>query len=153
REGGRGFAGGSSLAHFLAEHGKKRNVRQLPPLTEQQILAWADAHYQRTRSWPTAKSRDIPDTGGEKWSAVDMALRHGVRHLVGGSSLAQLLAKHRGVRNRKALPDLTDEQILAWADAHHQRTGAWPTARSGAVEDAAGETWMAINLALNHGQR
>jgi hypothetical protein len=28
---------------------------------------------------------------------------------------------------------LTESQVLAWADAHHGRTGRWPRQRSGAV--------------------
>ena len=39
-------------------------------------------------------------------------------------------------RNR---PKLTTSQILARADAHHQRTGEWPGSRSGLVLDAPGE--------------
>src|SRR5262249_6645494 len=37
--------------------------------------------------------------------------------LTGGSSLAQLLAERRGVRNHLRLPRLTVEQIAAWAKA------------------------------------
>jgi hypothetical protein len=48
---------------------------------------------------------------------------------------------------------LTVELILAWAEAHHARTGQWPNQRSGPVADAPGETWNAVNLALNHGRR
>ena len=36
----------------------------------------------------------------------------------GGSSLPRLLAAHRGVRNRKQLPRLTERQIVRWARAH-----------------------------------
>jgi hypothetical protein len=43
---------------------------------------------------------------------------------------------------------LTIEQVLAWADAHHARTGRWPTASSGAVCDVPSETWTRINSAL-----
>jgi hypothetical protein len=48
---------------------------------------------------------------------------------------------------------LTVEQILAWADAHHARTGEWPEARSGPVLGEPGETWPAVNLALSRGGR
>jgi hypothetical protein len=48
---------------------------------------------------------------------------------------------------------LTVEQVLAWAEAHHARTGGWPAARSGAVHAAAGETWRALNKALSAGTR
>jgi hypothetical protein len=43
---------------------------------------------------------------------VDNALIYGHRNLPGGSSLAQLLARHRGVRNKRRLPILTEKVIL-----------------------------------------
>jgi hypothetical protein len=70
-----------------------------------------------------------------------------------GSSLPQLLAAARGVRNTSGLPQLTDGQVLAWARAHKRRTGAWPSYDSGPVEDAGGETWGGINMALYKGRR
>jgi hypothetical protein len=45
------------------------------------------------------------------------------------------------------------EQILAWADAHHARTGRWPTSASGPVADAPGERWRNIDGALRYGRR
>jgi hypothetical protein len=48
---------------------------------------------------------------------------------------------------------LTVEQILAWADLHHARTGRWPNQHSGAVAGAPGENWSAINQALWQGNR
>jgi hypothetical protein len=50
-------------------------------------------------------------------------------------------------------PPLTVAQILAWADDHRARTGAWPGAASGPVAGAAGETWAALNVALRLGHR
>jgi hypothetical protein len=43
--------------------------------------------------------------------------------------------------------------ILTWADAHHARTGAWPTARTGPIVEAPGETWMSVDKALSKGFR
>src|SRR5262245_25765063 len=137
----------------MAQELGARNIHDLPPLTIEQILKWADEHYARTGSWPTAKSGIIPNSGGEKWASVDMALRKGARGLPGGSSLARLLAEHRSTRNRKQLPPLTLEQILVWADAHYARTGTWPTAKSGPIVDAPGETWLAVDMALRMGRR
>jgi hypothetical protein len=54
------------------------------------------------------------DAADETWVNVDQALRQGLRGLRPGSSLARLLAKHRGKRNRKALPRYTLAQILTW---------------------------------------
>ena len=55
-------------------------------------------------------------------------------------------------RLRDAAPrPLTLEQILAWGDAHHERTGDWPKVKSGPLVDAAQETWSGINAALEVG--
>src|SRR5262249_50686037 len=78
---------------------------------------------------------------GEPWRAVDEGLRVGVRGLSGGSSLARFLAERRGVRNVQSLPRFSEKEILAWADAYHERTGSWPTSASGPIAEAPGETW------------
>jgi len=153
RRGLRSLPGGSSLAQLLADKCGARHLKRLQPLSEEQILQWADAHQQRIATWPTPNSGIIPGSDGEKWLSIDHALRSGSRSLPGGSSLAKLLAQHRGVRNRKQLPPLREEHILSWADAHVQRTGHWPTERSGAIPEAPGETWMAVQMALHNGLR
>ena len=48
---------------------------------------------------------------------------------------------------------MTRQQILAWADAHHRRTGAYPHVLAGPIEGAPGETWKAVQLALFEGLR
>ena len=153
RHGLRGLPGGGSLAKLLAQKQGARNPTSNLPLTEQKVLAWADAHHRRTGEWPTAKAVPIPGSGGETWAAIDTALRTGTRSLAGGSSLARLLAEHRGVRNHMALPPLTMKNILAWADRHHERTGSWPGEDSGNIPEAPGETWSAVSHALRRGNR
>jgi hypothetical protein len=54
---------------------------------------------------------------------------------------------------RADLPALSILQILNWADAHHARTGRWPTRNSGPVQEAPDETWGGINSALDQGWR
>ncbi len=153
RLGFRGLEGGSSLAQLLAEHRRVRNPAQLPRLSRQQILAWADAHRKRTGAWPTAQTGPVAGGLGETWRALDSALRIGLRGLPGGSSLARLLAERRGVRNLQDLPQLTLGQILAWADAHHRRTGEWPGDAPIPVADAPEETWAGLDTALRNGRR
>ncbi|HUY33859.1 MAG TPA: hypothetical protein VMV69_14005 [Pirellulales bacterium] len=148
RLGLRGLRQGSSLARLLAEQRGKRNRKALPPYSLKQILAWADVHRTRTGQWPNSASGSLGEAPGETWTAVDMALRNGIRGLPGGSSLARLLAQHRGVRNRASMGHLSRQQILAWVDAHQARTGMWPTCNSGPVSDAPGETWNAVDKAL-----
>jgi hypothetical protein len=57
------------------------------------------------------------------------------------------------MRSQIALPKLTVEQVLAWADAHHRQTGKWPHLESGKVYEQPSETWNAINCALYAGYR
>jgi hypothetical protein len=121
-------------------------------LTIDQILAWADAFHGLSDRWPNRHGGSIPGSGGENWSAVDAALTQGYRGLPKGGSLIKLLAEHRGYRHRSYLPPLSVEQILAWADEHHTRTGSWPTELSGPV-GTTGESWQAINRALRDGER
>jgi hypothetical protein len=46
---------------------------------------------------------------------------------------------------------LTVAQVLAWADAHHECMGQWPSQTSGPVAGAPGLTWEAVNKALLRG--
>lgn len=149
----RGLPGGSSLAQLLEEHRGICNPARLPALIEDEILAWADAHRKRTGRWPTARSGGVAEAPGETWLAVATALADGKRRLPGGDSLSRLLVRARGWRNKQALPSLTREQIRRWVRAHHRRTGAWPTRESGAVSNAPGETWNAIDIGLKRGRR
>jgi hypothetical protein len=152
--GHRGLPGGSSLAQLLAEYRGVKNIGALPPLTVEQILTWADAHYRRSGAWPTAGHGGVvTDAPQERWDLLDQNLRKGLRGLPSGLSLARLLAQEHGVRNRKELLSYNEEQILQWADAHHARTGQWPTRLSGPIADAPGETWNAVQVALSRGQR
>ena len=135
----------------------RRHYRQRwrkPPLSEDLILQWADDHFKHKGEWPTAELGAIRAAPNERWSAVSMALKAGVRDLPGGSSLARLLAERRNVRNRKGLPPVTVKRILHWADAYHARTGKWPNASSGPIPDPTpGETWLRIHKAINNGCR
>ncbi len=155
RAGSRGLPGGSSVARLLAACRGKRNKKQLPPLSEEEIAALADIHREHTGQWPTRKSGTVRASAvpGETWAQVNDALVVGLRGLPGGSSLAQLLAARRSVRNRKALPPLKEKLILRWADAHFARHGKYPSENAGPVEDAPGETWYNISAALREGTR
>lgn len=153
RKGRRGLRGQSSLARLLEQHRARRNIQALPPLSYKKILAWADAHHVRTGDWPNVNSGAVPDASGERWDAIDAALRQGHRGLAGGSSLLRLLVKKRGVRDPLNLPPLTIEQILHLADLHFHRSGKWPKYNDGSIVDAPGETWAAVDSALRYGKR
>ena len=157
QKGNRGLGGGSSLARLLAARRGVRNKKGLPHLTVPQILCWADAYHSRTGTWPQPKTKPggIPETNGETWLAVDSALRVGLRGLAGGSSLPQVLAEHRGVRNHADLPPLSVEQVLAWADAFHERAGEWPKQKHWpeVIPASGGETWGNVIQAIARGLR
>ena len=92
-------------------------------LTITAILSWADAYHERHGRWPNRFAGEVRECRWTTWRQVERALQDGFRGLRGGSSIAKLLAKHRGVRNIGELPKLTEGRILAWADAHFGRTG------------------------------
>ena len=94
----RGLPSGSSLAKLLAEQRGVRNIQDLPDLTVKQILSWADTHKAARGDWPNVKSGKVAGTD-ETWAGINAALYTGLRGLPRGSSLAKLLAEHRGVRN------------------------------------------------------
>ncbi len=153
RQGKRGFPGGSSVAHLLVTKRRIWSRGYRPKLTLKEILAWADAFHARLGRWPNYRDGAIPGTSGETWRSVHQALLEGLRGFPGGSSLAKLLARKRGVRNIQDLPRLTSGHILRWAKAHYRRTGAWPTADSGPVLEAPGERWANIDQAVRKGMR
>jgi hypothetical protein len=153
RKGRRGLAGWPSLADLLEAKRGVRNTRTVPPLTIDQILEWADDYHARRGKWPKKDSGRIAGIPGETWSTVSSALHSGGRGLEAGSSLAQLLMEHRGVRNHMALPKLSEEIILSWADTHFKQHGRWPTRDSGVVVGALDESWASLESALYAGLR
>jgi hypothetical protein len=151
--GRRSLPGGDSLARLLGRRVGLRNPQNLPPLSVETILGWADEHHRRTGSWPTENSGPVAAAPGERWPAVEDALRRGGRGLPGRSSLARLLAAQRGKRHRGRLPGLTVDEVLGWAAAHYRRAGRWPAVLSGPIPEAPGESWRAIEKALRRGRR
>lgn len=151
--GTRGLPGGDTLSRLLARNRGVRNRAGLPPLTIKKILRWADDHYRRFKKWPGQKSGPVIAAPGETWSRVVQALLTGGRGLPVKIPLGRLLFEQRGVRTVFSTPDLHINRILEWADAHHARHGHWPSKLSGPIEDAPGESWNAIHIALRTGTR
>jgi hypothetical protein len=85
RDGDRGLPGGDSLSRLLARERGARNHKALPPLREEEILAWAKEHKARTGTWPNLHSGPISTAPGETWGAVETALRESCRGLPGGA--------------------------------------------------------------------
>jgi hypothetical protein len=92
RAGCRGLRAGSSLSRLLLSTVFPDGKRNWRPLTIEQILAWADAHYAATGRWPKTKSGVVRGAPAEKWQNLYLALRKGLRGLAPGISLAALLA-------------------------------------------------------------
>jgi hypothetical protein len=152
RCGYRGLPGGSSLAKFLEKCRGVRLGRRPPPLSEKQILAWADAFFAERGKWPNEDSGPIVGTQ-EKWGGIERAFRKGLRGLPGGSSLRQFLTRRRGARNQQRLPPLTEKRILRWVRAYHRATGRRPKCDSGLIAQSGGETWSGVNATLREGRR
>jgi hypothetical protein len=153
RNGTRGLPGGSSLARLLEEHFGVRNKAHLPRLSNRLILHWCDHHHEEKKEWPTKDSGPVPGQPGETWANVDAALRQGLRGLRGGSSLAQLLAKHRRVVNVADRPPLSEALLEAWARPFHRREKRWPTRTDGPIPESDGDTWASVDAALHRGTR
>jgi hypothetical protein len=150
-QGGRGMTGGDSLARLLERERGVQNRLNSPDLTVPLILKWADDYFAKKGKWPSAHCGAIEGTQ-ETWGGINASLERGKRGTTGGSSLAKLLAKERGVRNKQDLPPLTIEQILRWAKAHHHRTGRWPNGHDGLI-DGTLEKWANVEQALRKGLR
>jgi hypothetical protein len=118
-------------------------------LTIEEILRWADDHRAETGDFPSVDSGAVRGQDGERWSAIDLQLRKGMRGLPGGWTLNRLLEEHRPAERRR----LSLKQIRAWGEAHRAATGRWPRTRSGPVAGVRGETWRSINDALYRGSR
>ena len=147
----RNLPGGWTILRLLAEHRGLYNRRD-PNFTILQILTWADDWRSRTGEWPSLDSGKIPDSGGINWNIVDGALRLGRGELPVGSSLSRLLAAERGAIQSVHHLSLTEEQILAWADAYHSQTGGWPQKDSGPLARSEGINWATIDGALRYGR-
>jgi len=57
------------------------------------------------------------------------------------------MPRKQKLRRTLRRPELTEEQILGWADAFHSLHGTWPTpkCRPRVVQEAPAERWSAIN--------
>lgn len=153
RRGTRGLPAIGGLAALLDKYRNIRNKANAPPVTIEQILAWADAHHRRTGEWPTAQSGAVRGVPNENWMSINGSLQFGRRGLRTRISLAQCLVKYRGKRDLRNPPRLFAKQILAWADAFYKRRGDWPSRHTGRLEEDRQETWSAINAALANGTR
>lgn len=152
-KGGDHLPGGDSLTNFIRREFGLWSARGNMPLTIPLILKWADEHKKRAGKWPIVMSGRVPGRPEtETWAAINEALKWGRRGLPGGSSVAKLLTEHRGASYKPTVARLSEPQIVAWAKAHHRKTGSWPTAKSGRCEPAR-MSWALIDRALRRGEQ
>lgn len=151
-----GLPGGSSLAKLLQDMTGRRNVRDLPPLTDAQVAEWADAFHTKHGRWPTRKDGQIEGTDeGETWARVAAAVEQGLRSLEPRTSLASFCAEICGAPTpgtvRRPLGVIG---ILIAAASYHQTHGVWPTPDSADPDlEGRGESWKRIDRALREGAR
>jgi hypothetical protein len=100
RAGCRGLPGGSSLARLLRNTVDPERRWHGRPLTVEQILDWADAHYAATGRWPKTTSGVVLDAPAEKWGNLHEALKKGLRGLSPGKGLVELLAGRQPPKER-----------------------------------------------------
>ena len=94
-------------------------------IRKREILAWADAYHAKHGKWPVRSSGPIPGIT-YTWQIIDASLRYGHRGLPPGSSLARFLTD-AGASGLGLGRLLSEKQILAWADAHFEAHGKWPS--------------------------
>jgi hypothetical protein len=118
-----------------------------PNLTEAQIIDWAKTWTERTGKRPNRNTPgQIPGTD-ENWRSLDESLKKGCRNLPGGTNLFKLISPHIVQK-----PQLTESQILKWAQEWKTRTGSYPKLNSGKIPDT-NETWQKIDACLRCGNR
>lgn len=152
-EGRRGLRGGSSLPRLLAAKRRAPHRLLTQRFSVKKILAAADAYHRQTGNWPHVEEDSLAPGIGEPWRRIDQALRGGTRGLPGGSSLFQVLVQQRGMARHARKRPIAVDEILRWADAHHRRTGQWPSNHSGAIPELPGMSWLLIDDLLRKAKR
>lgn len=131
---------------------RKRKWPHRRHLTHSDILTWVDEFHANRGRWPH-EDDGVVENRGMTWNAVSLALERGYHHLPGGTTLAEFLRIHRGVRNIGNLPRLKIAEILRWVDDYHQRTGHWPNVESGEIPGTVQESWLTVDESLRRGVR
>ena len=78
---------------ILEPAAREKTSRSLEPLSEEKIFAAAQAFMQQKKLFPFAQTPGaIPGLPGDTWRSIDKAARLGLRGLVGGSTLQEIIA-------------------------------------------------------------
>src|SRR5262249_12299058 len=149
--GRRGLSRNSSLKRLLDEHRGPSRGR----LTLDLIQTWGEAYRATTGRWPNTRTGAVAGgPPGLTWRHVNAALYKGDRGLPGGMTLRHVFGRPVRRKPPEGWPTLTIPEILAWADAHREATGRWPSRNSGPIRDAPyPETWLAVDVGLSQAHR
>jgi len=82
----------TSLFKLLKSKRDARRTSPYPKLTVEQILAWADDHFQRTGEWPRVRSGPILAAPHETWQGINQDLMLVLRGLQVHTTLIHVLA-------------------------------------------------------------
>jgi hypothetical protein len=108
--------------HSHARGKAKTTNGQGADLTVERILELADRHYAIHGVWPEVgwgiAHKKVAGAPGDSWRAIDRALALGLRGLSGNSSLATVLAEHRGVPLRARRRRYRGDQL--WVEGWEQ---------------------------------
>ena len=148
RRGTRGLRGNSSVARLLARQRAKRNPKAPPAFvgeTDSRLGGSALGRLRYLAQRGVGADHGYYGNLGQhpsgrcgKAGAASVPAHHCQR----------LLSEHRGVRNHKRLPPLTEEQILQSARRHFERTAQWPNDYNGLVADSPADT--SVRRILQH---
>ena len=133
---------------------KLKLVRLEPRLTLPMILAWADAFYRRSGTWPHNRAGTINSPGGRipglTWAKVNTALMRGLRGLTGKTSLAQELRRPVAFTSART-PCVSGRSSPGRGSISNGPDAGRPPAT--ATSPAPGEKWHALDFALTAGLR
>ena len=154
-KGRRGLPGGTTLERLLVEHRGEPAKRRHIELTVEQILAWADTHYEAAGSWPTAASGPVARCSG---AHMELGQHHAAQGRPGPAGRLDACPLAEAARSggrdwpmAKRPSALTVDLILSWADAYHEEHGNWPNKGSGPVPDAPKYRWSWVDTMLREG--
>ncbi len=153
----RGLPGGTTVSKFISEHfHNDRNRINLPSLSEEDILNWAEQYKVEFGRYPTMREGQVKyfTQGRLTWCAVNACLDKGLRGLPGGTTLSRLIVNNLVNVNKSSLHRLLEEDILRWAEQYKVEFGRYPHCQSGRVNfDGSYFTWANIDVCLRRGHK
>lgn len=145
RKGDLGLPGESSL--YRLRHSRIGDPEKFI-LAEDQIWCWMSEWHNKNGEYPTARSQSRTLSAGISWRVISTALREGYHGLPGGSSLAKLRRRKRGLSPIKLL---TEDLILKWMREWRKDRGDYPNSATNGFAPN-GDKWHSIGASLRVGR-